>query len=480
MSAWSALGAGTRGLILGAAALAVAGLGYLAWQETRPAPESVALAPASAPATAPETDSEVPPEAVPAIDPVADPTPASPESEAVPVPAPSLPKIDVWRVSPEGEAVVSGLAEAGARVEVLVDGVSVAAGDATGSGEFALLFTLAPNPEPSLMWLNMTGAAGTPVASEEMVALGPISGPQLADVAPAEPEPAQLPEEVVADLAPAVPALLLSDTGAVVLQEAQPVQPDAMTQVMIDTIAYTPEGEVQVGGRGTVGALVRLYLDNVQKVELSVAEGGTWLATLPEVAPGIYTLRVDETDAAGKVTSRYETPFKRETLEALAAASVPAAPTEVAEAAISADPEPPVDAPAPVAAPAEAEPEAGTTAPAAPELAVADAAPEATVEPPVADPVSAAPDLAAAAPAPEVPDPAPAVADQPAAVETAQAAPKLVTVTVQPGFTLWGIAQERYGDGVLYVQVFEANRDRIRDPDLIYPGQVFAVPESAP
>ncbi|HOZ35117.1 MAG TPA: LysM peptidoglycan-binding domain-containing protein, partial [Tabrizicola sp.] len=244
--------------------------------------------------------------------------------------------------------------------------------------------------------------------------------------------------------------------------------------------AYTPEGEVQVGGRGTVGALVRLYLDNVQKVELSVAEGGTWLATLPEVAPGIYTLRVDETDAAGKVTSRYETPFKRETLEALAAASVPAAPTEVAEAAISADPEPPVDAPAPVAAPAEAEPEAGTTAPAAPELAVADAAPEATVEPPVADPVSAAPDLAAAAPAPEVPDPAPAVADQPAAVETAQAAPKLVTVTVQPGFTLWGIAQERYGDGVLYVQVFEANRDRIRDPDLIYPGQVFTVPASAP
>ena len=469
MSAWSALGAGTRGLILGAAALAVAGLGYLAWQETRPAPESVALAPASAPATAPETDSEVPPEAVPAIDPVADPTPASPESEAVPVPAPSLPKIDVWRVSPEGEAVVSGLAEAGARIEVLVDGVSVAAGDATGSGEFALLFTLAPNPEPSLMWLNMTGAAGTPVASEEMVALGPISGPQLAEVAPAEPEPAQLPEEVVADLAPAVPALLLSDTGAVVLQEAQPVQPDAMTQVMIDTIAYTPEGEVQVGGRGTVGALVRLYLDNAQKVELAVAEGGTWLATLPEVAPGIYTLRVDQMEAGGKVTSRFETPFKRETLEALAAASAPAAATDLAEAASAADPEPTADQPAPAAVPADPEPSV-TAAPAAPALAVADAAPDATVAPPVAEP------------APEAAEPAPAADPAPPAdpAPVADPAPKLVTVTVQPGFTLWGIAQERYGDGVLYVQVFEANRDRIRDPDLIYPGQVFAVPESAP
>ena len=55
--------------------------------------------------------------------------------------------------------------------------------------------------------------------------------------------------------------------------------------------------------------------------------------------------------------------------------------------------------------------------------------------------------------------------------------PVTVTVTVQPGFTLWGIAQENFGDGVLYVQVFEANRDKIRDPDLIYPGQVFTIPK---
>lgn len=50
-------------------------------------------------------------------------------------------------------------------------------------------------------------------------------------------------------------------------------------------------------------------------------------------------------------------------------------------------------------------------------------------------------------------------------------------VTVQTGDTLWAISQERYGDGVLYVRVFEANRDNIRDPDLIYPGQVFTIPD---
>ncbi len=53
-------------------------------------------------------------------------------------------------------------------------------------------------------------------------------------------------------------------------------------------------------------------------------------------------------------------------------------------------------------------------------------------------------------------------------------------ITVQPGFTLWGIARERFGDGVFYVQVYQANRDQIRDPDLIYPGQIFTLPQLAP
>ena len=38
------------------------------------------------------------------------------------------------------------------------------------------------------------------------------------------------------------------------------------------------------------------------------------------------------------------------------------------------------------------------------------------------------------------------------------------------------IAQQNFGEGVLYVQVFEANRDKIKDPDLIYPGQIFKIP----
>jgi nucleoid-associated protein YgaU len=90
-------------------------------------------------------------------------------------------------------------------------------------------------------------------------------------------------------------------------------------------------------------------------------------------------------------------------------------------------------------------------------------------------------ELAAAeaeAAAPEVAPASESTTSEPAAADPAAAAAAApITITVQPGFTLWAIARETYGDGVLYVQVFEANRDKIKDPDLIYPGQVFTVPQ---
>jgi nucleoid-associated protein YgaU len=55
--------------------------------------------------------------------------------------------------------------------------------------------------------------------------------------------------------------------------------------------------------------------------------------------------------------------------------------------------------------------------------------------------------------------------------------PGVSVITVQPGFTLWGIAEANFGEGVAYVQIFERNRDRIRDPHWIYPGQIFRLPD---
>ena len=50
-------------------------------------------------------------------------------------------------------------------------------------------------------------------------------------------------------------------------------------------------------------------------------------------------------------------------------------------------------------------------------------------------------------------------------------------VVVQPGNTLWAIARQLYGRGVRYTLIFQENSEQIVDPDLIYPGQVFRLPE---
>jgi nucleoid-associated protein YgaU len=177
--------------------------------------------------------------------------------------------------------------------------------------------------------------------------------------------------------------VLLADEDGVQVLQSGGEGPEVAT-VMIDSISYDAAGEVMLAGRAAGDGFVRVYLDNAPLDTAVVEEGGQWRLDLPDVDTGDYTLRVDELDAEGTVTSRAETPFRREAVAELQALD-------------------------------------------------ADSGPE-----------------------------------NPAPVEI---------VTVQPGNTLWGIASDNYGDGMLYVRVFEANRDRIRDPDLIYPGQVFTVPD---
>lgn len=54
--------------------------------------------------------------------------------------------------------------------------------------------------------------------------------------------------------------------------------------------------------------------------------------------------------------------------------------------------------------------------------------------------------------------------------------PQDSVVVIQPGNNLWRIASRVYGSGFRYTEIYQANSDQIRDPDLIYPGQVFGLP----
>ncbi|MCB2136331.1 MAG: LysM peptidoglycan-binding domain-containing protein [Rhodobacteraceae bacterium] len=354
----------------------------------------------------------------------------------------------------------------------------------------------------------MSLADGGVVGSTESVIIAPIAAPLVVASAP-EPAPAEAaaPAAAVEEPAPAEEAPPVTAEATAVEETATPAEPAApevlivdeagvhkqspdvpQAAIVIDTIGYDLAGNVNIAGRGSADQFARLYLDNRSIATVPISDNGNWQADLADIAAGIYTLRVDQVDGEGKVTSRFETPFQRETPEAVAAAIQPAEPAAIAEPAPEAAP-----APEPVAsAEPAATPEPAPAAPAtvvevpAPEPAPAtdvasDAVPAAETEAPATSVVTA--EVAPAAAAPEATEVQPAESEavtvavaEPQPAPAAPAAPRAKIITVQPGFTLWGIASANYGDGILYVKVFEANRSQIRDPDLIYPGQIFTVP----
>lgn len=81
-----------------------------------------------------------------------------------------------------------------------------------------------------------------------------------------------------------------------------------------------------------------------------------------------------------------------------------------------------------------------------------------------------------AAPAAE-PSPAPAAVEAEVVAEVAEEEPGEY-YTIQSGDTLSGIAKTHYGNAMDYTKIFEANREVIKDPDKIYPGQKIFLPKS--
>ena len=49
-------------------------------------------------------------------------------------------------------------------------------------------------------------------------------------------------------------------------------------------------------------------------------------------------------------------------------------------------------------------------------------------------------------------------------------------IVVKPGNSLWRIARKTLGEGIYFTEIYKSNIKRIKDPDLIYPGQVFDIP----
>ncbi|MGB7263290.1 MAG: LysM peptidoglycan-binding domain-containing protein [Albidovulum sp.] len=384
------------------------------------------------------------------------------EPDAIEAPMAAAPTFDTVRVDATGSVLVAGKAEPAAEVLIQVDGQDASRAQANSAGDFVAFFALNPSAEPRVLTLMATAPDGTASRAEETVIVAPFDAPVVvADAAPAAPEistaeqdvsidssdveegagaPVKAAEPVVVAEAPSAPEVLIVDAQGVRRQASEPIE-----GIVIDTVGYSADGEVEISGRGSPEHFARLYLNNRQTAIVPMSDTGDWAMRIGGIEPGIYTMRVDQVDKTGKVTARFETPFQREDPGIVAAAA--SAQTPDAQEAT-----PTVAAPEVEAVVAATDDGAENT-----DGQAVDAASVPTVEP--------ASDASA--------QPAPVAASAPAA----PAPLRVSVVTVQPGFTLWRIARENYGDGIEYVKVYEANKNQIRDPDLIYPGQIFSVPQ---
>ncbi len=317
--------------------------------------------------------------------------------ETTPDRSKTIPQFDVVRIEPDGTTLVAGQAAAKSDIVLLLDAVDLVTVTTDTAGKFVAFVAIPPSLEPQILALVQRHEDGD-VFSEQTVIISPTLVASTAEPTPilADPQSPALdqttelktsptPETTPSPTVPTdVPAVILVDAdGVKVVQPPRAASqgPEVMSTVALDSISYSDDGEVELAGRGRRDGSVRVYLDNTPITTSRIREDGNWRTELPDVDTGVYTLRVDEVDAAGEVISRVETPFQREDQDTI---------------------------------------------------------------------------------------------DTATAAQDAQTRAEIITV--QPGSTLWAIAKSQYGEGLYFVRVYEANKDRIRDPDLIYPGQIFDIP----
>ena len=414
-------------------------------QEQQPA-AGASAGPAVAPSAVQGT--AVPPGKPGGAEPGAGPAGPAPAASATPPAAPGAaskeadasepkhPSFDVVRVEPTGESVIAGRAAPGATVELLRNGEPFARVIADASGLFA--FVPPPLPQGShdlVLQTNVpegkgrirsaqsvTVVIGTDKKQAPLVTIAAPDQPTVVLSQPEEPAPAP------SQPAPTVAAARQPDGSA-----PPPAAPAKRPEVRIFAVEAEGAGRLFVSGQAAPGATVRLYLNDA-----FVAPGGAGpdgrlsFAIGRGVKPGDYRVRLDDVDpVTGAVKSRAEVPF-----------SVP-------------QPPPVAVAGAPIGRATDA---AGTTS------RSAASAPRSGDAPAQASDPAGPRESSASGTALALADPGQVVV------------PEVNTAIVARGDNLWRISKRVYGKGLRYTVIFGANTPQIRNPHLIYPGQVFVLP----
>jgi nucleoid-associated protein YgaU len=393
--------------------------------------------------SAPATDTMAPSATAPAV------------AEAI------VPSFDVVRVESNGSIVVAGNAAPNAKVEILTGSRVLGATVAGADGAFAIVLDDPLKPGDYTITLRSTTPDNvvTPSAQTAVVSIPQNSAGQVLAMveepgkpselltvpaaktkpdAPAAGDKAAAPaaeDPAAAAPAPAAPAATAPATVEAAPAEVPvaPATPAAGPKIVVEAVEIDGN-KIFVAGSAEPGRKVRAYANEILLGDAKTSPDGHFLVEATRDIPvGTYTIHVDALDADGvKVVARAAVPFEREPGETVAAV-----------------------------APAEPKPAAPATEPATPPAA-ADAT---TPAPPATE---APADVAAVTPPAGVPE---------------TAAPKLVhadsAVIIRRHDTLWRISRRVYGQGVRYSTIYLANQDQISNPDRIWPGQVFKVPEKS-
>ncbi|MCR4266871.1 LysM peptidoglycan-binding domain-containing protein [Nitratireductor sp. ZSWI3] len=397
---------------------------------------------------------------------------------ATPAADPTPPSFDLVRVEPDGSMVVAGHAAPDARIEI-VHGATVLGTATSGpNGDFAavldeplppgdyqivlrattpdniaatsvetaivtvpddkngqvLALVDRPGAPSKLITVPEAKPAGTSAAAGTQ---GPAEAPAGQSAGAAAPPSATPPAEA-AGTSGETPASASADREA---PEAA-AEPPAQEQASAPTPGAAPDmalphieaveidgRQVFVAGSAAPGSLIRVYANEILLGETLTEPNGRFLIEAVRDLPvGDYIIRADMMSPDGAtVIARAAVPFTRAEGEQLAAVAQPAQPDQ---------PAPPV---------------------AKTDRLAAEGGGEASADQVAGD--SGAGDAAA----------------EPAT------APKLEpvdgSVIIRRGDTLWQISRRVYGRGIRYTTIYLANQEQITDPDRIWPGQVFAVPE---
>jgi nucleoid-associated protein YgaU len=352
----------------------------------------------------------------------------------------TAPSIDVVRIPQSGISTVAGRADAGSDVAVYIDGVEVARAEAGSSGEFVALFDVPAVDHPREMQVFAQRGDDSAMAEASVIIAPAMVAPVIQTQAMDEPADTP-PAAQVQDLAETSRQTADQDTAQVTeaaaaqvsdtLPQSDPSQPpSAAPTVMIadDTGVKILQSAAPISGvtidaitydpAGAVFASGRGKAGNTVRLYLDTDK-----LIDTQVGPD-GQWRVELPVKAGIYSLRAD--MIDDTGKVLSRVQIPFKREDIAVLA---------------------------------ELS-AGAAQDAQLKP----------DDATAGEAPADPN-----------ASSREIAPtRLASVTVQPGNTLWGIASQTYGDGFLYARVFNANVAQITDPDLIYPGQVFVLPQEEP